>query len=337
MNRKWIVWGFSLTLLLALGWTFRDELDFIAEGLARLHHAQPLPLAVVVLCSMLSLLAMGEVMRLLMRAGQVAVSVREAAAITWASNAWSTTLPAGGAFSAVLTYYVQGTWGASVVLRGYFLAVSSIISSLWLAIIGLAGVFFLNANMAWASLVGTIVAMCAAFGGVWWLSEHPATVERWLTARRRWQGPKLDALIAHVRQLEEVHLSRGAFTVVTLSSLGHRLADLVSLWACVWAVSGHLPALHSGADATTFAGVALAYLSAKLAGSAQVTPGGVGTVEAALVATLVATGMTAVDATSAAIIYRLISFALMTAVGWVIYFWHYARRGISYSALNRKD
>ena len=75
------------------------------------------------------------------------------------------------------------------------------------------------------------------------------------------------------------------------------------------------------------AGVALAYLTAKLAGSAQVTPAGLGTVEAAIIATLVATGMTAVDATGAAIIYRLISFALITIIGWLIYFWHYARKG----------
>lgn len=56
--------------------------------------------------------------------------------------------------------------------------------------------------------------------------------------------------------------------------------------------------------------------------------------EAAIIATLVATGMTAVDATGAAIIYRLISFALMTAIGWVIYFWHYARKGLTLSSLS---
>lgn len=69
-------------------------------------------------------------------------------------------------------------------------------------------------------------------------------------------------------------------------------------------------------------------------GSAQITPAGLGTVEAAIIATLVATGMTAVDATGAAIIYRLISFALMTAIGWVIYFWHYARKGLTLSSLS---
>jgi len=38
--------------------------------------------------------------------------------------------------------------------------------------------------------------------------------------------------------------------------------------------------------------------------------------------------MTAVDATGAALVYRLVSFALVTAVGWVIYFLYYARQGV---------
>ena len=73
--------------------------------------------------------------------------------------------------------------------------------------------------------------------------------------------------------------------------------------------------------------------------NASATPAGLGTVEAAIIATLVACGMTAVDATSAAFVYRLISFALMTLIGWVVYFWHYARKGMTFSTLNlkRKD
>ena len=129
----------------------------------------------------------------------------------------------------------------------------------------------------------------------------------------------------------------GPFAVVAGASLVHRLADMAALWASVWAVTGEIPWLRAGADDTTLAGVALAFLAAKLAGSAQVTPGGLGTVEAALITPLVATGLTVVHATSAAIIYRLISFALITIIGWVIYFAHYARDGFSYAALNRKE
>ena len=109
---------------------------------------------------------------------------------------------------------------------------------------------------------------------------------------------------------------------------------MVALWACVWAVSGAIPWINAGENETTLAGVTLAYITAKLAGSAQITPAGLGTVDAAIIATLVATGMTAVEATGTAVIYRLISFALMTAIGWVVYFWHYARKGLKMSSLS---
>ena len=116
-----------------------------------------------------------------------------------------------------------------------------------------------------------------------------------------------------------MRLSRGRFALVAGWSLLNRAFDVLTLFLCVWAVTGSAPAV---------AGVLLAYTTAKIAGSAQVTPGGLGTVEVAIIGTLVAAGMTAVDATGAALVYRLVSFALVTAVGWVIYFLYYARQGV---------
>jgi len=335
--KNWLRLIVSLIVLLILIYVFRDELDFLREGFSRLSHSDPAAVALVVIASIVAVLAMGEVMRLLIRAGGVHVPASETAALTLAANAWSTTLPAGPAFSAILTFYVQRTWGASVMLCGWFFVLSSAISTMWLVLIGLGGVLFLNADMALWSLIGTLVLMLALSGGLFWLTNHPDTIIRWLNRQKLVKGSKREAIVDQVKNLEEVHLTRRQFAWVSFYSLANRLIDMVSLWGCVWAVTGHLPALHAGEDTTTMAGVALAYLTAKLAGSAQVTPAGLGTVEAAIIATLVATGMTAVDATGAAIIYRLISFALITIIGWVIYFCHYARKGITYAALNRKE
>lgn len=334
---KGLRWVASLLILLILGWVFRDELDFIGDGLRRLRSADPAAILVVIIAAVLAVFAMAEVMRLLIRAGGVPVTFKETAAITFASNSWATTLPAGTAFSAILTFWVQRSWGASVVLCGWFLVLSSVVSTVWLAIIGLGGVIFLNADMALWSLVATLAAMVLVSWAVFWAANHPATLEAWLGRQRLIKGKALDNLLAQVRNLHEVHLPAGQFARVSLFSLLNRLLDMFSLWACVWAVTGNVPGLSSLEDQTTLAGVALAYLTAKLAGSAQVTPAGLGTVEAAIIATLVATGMTAVDATGAAIIYRLITFALITIIGWVIYFWHYARKGVNYASLSAKE
>ncbi|MBK4138784.1 UPF0104 family protein [Corynebacterium macginleyi] len=335
--KNWLRVVASLIILAILIYVFRDELDFLSEGFSRLSHAQPGPVALVVVASILSVAAMGKVMRLLIRAGGVKVEATETAALTFASNSWSTTMPIGPAFSAVLTFHVQRTWGASVVLCGWFFVLSSAISTLWLVLIGLGGVLFLNADMALWSLISTLAMMLALSGSLFWLSNHPETLEHWVNKQQLVRGSKRAALLEHVESLKEVHLTRRQFARASFYSLANRLIDMVSLWGCVWAVTGQVPTTGSADNTTTIAGIALAYLTAKLAGSAQVTPAGLGTVEAAIIATLVATGMTAVDATSTAIIYRLISFAFITAIGWAIYFWHYARKGITYAALSRKE
>ena len=74
--------------------------------------------------------------------------------------------------------------------------------------------------------------------------------------------------------------------------------------------SGH--ATVSGAAATVLA-------AAKIAGAVPVTPGGLGPVEAAMVAAFVSTGVDATTAAAAVVAYRIISFALMTVIGWIIY------------------
>lgn len=108
---KWLRWILPLAVLVVMGIFFRDELDFLSDGFRTLRHAQPWPLVVVFITFAFSLLAMAEVMRKLFVAGGVPVSFKECNNIVFASNAWSTTLPGGPAFAAILTYKVQRAWG----------------------------------------------------------------------------------------------------------------------------------------------------------------------------------------------------------------------------------
>jgi uncharacterized protein (TIRG00374 family) len=55
------------------------------------------------------------------------------------------------------------------------------------------------------------------------------------------------------------------------------------------------------------------------AASFGITPGGLGVVEAALAAALVAAGVHSPKAVAAVLVYRLISFWLVDAVGWALY------------------
>ena len=331
---RWVRWLGPLVVLVILVVAFRDQLPFLGDGVRRLRDAQPAGVLLAAAATFVSLFAMAEVMRLLLAAGDVRVSPDRTTGLTLASNAWSTSLPGGPAFSAVFTYHVQRSWGASRLLCGWFLVLSSAVSTMWLVLIGAAGVFFLGARVSVWSLLITLLTMTLLSWAGYWAANHPAQLERWIRAAmpalnrflRRPRDAGIDSAVSQIHQFDTVHLGGGRFLTVAGWSLLNRLADAFTLYACVWAVTGTAPGLETAPDQTTVMGVLLAYTTAKLAGSTQVTPGGVGTVDAVIIATLVAVGMTAVDATGAALVYRLISFALATVVGWVIYFLAYAGR-----------
>jgi glycosyltransferase 2 family protein len=85
------------------------------------------------------------------------------------------------------------------------------------------------------------------------------------------------------------------------------LAYILCLAACVKAFHG----------SAAFAGIAVVYLTGSALGSIIPTPGGIGAVEAALTAGLVATGLHGTEAASAVLLFRLLTFWFPVPVGWV--------------------
>jgi glycosyltransferase 2 family protein len=67
--------------------------------------------------------------------------------------------------------------------------------------------------------------------------------------------------------------------------------------------------------------VAVVYLAGGAIGSAAPTPGGLGAVEAAISAGLVAAGMAGASAVSAVLLFRLATFWLPVPLGWLSYVW----------------
>jgi uncharacterized membrane protein YbhN (UPF0104 family) len=82
---------------------------------------------------------------------------------------------------------------------------------------------------------------------------------------------------------------------------------ILCLAACVQAFGGSV----------AIAGIAVVYLTGSALGSIVPTPGGLGAVEAALTAGLVATGLHGTEAASAVLLFRLLTFWLPVPVGWV--------------------
>src|SRR5699024_2272852 len=175
---RWLRWGASLLVLLVLIWVFRDELDFLSEGFRRLKHANAFAILIVIIASLASLVAMSGVMQQLMVAGGVEVSVKEATAISLASNDWSTTLPAGPAVSALPTSHVLRSCGSTITLCACFFVVSTTISTIWLVLIVLSGVMSLQASIRSCALLASLVLIVLLLAGLFRLTKNPRTVQR---------------------------------------------------------------------------------------------------------------------------------------------------------------
>lgn len=322
--KSWARWLAPLVVLAIIGLVFREQLPFLGEAFGELRQASPAYVAAAVVCSVLAILAMAVVMRILLAADEVRATFGNCTAITLASNAWSTTIPGGPALSAWLTYRVHRSWGASTGLCGWFFVISGALSTVWMVVIGIAAAIFLGAQLSMWALAGSLAVAVAAIAGLFWAVYNPTVLERWA---RFLPAAVRDRVLPVITQLGDIRMSVGEFIAAAVFSLLNQLIDVATLYFSVAAVTGSLPGLSAGVDETTIQGITLAFIMTKLAGAAQVTPGGIGTVEPIATAALVATGLTLVNATAATLIYRIISFALITVIGWVVYLVAYAGKG----------
>lgn len=295
---------------------FRDRLPFLAETGTQLANAQPGPLAGSVGTALLAIVAMSGVMQILLNVERPIANPANTNAIVLASNAWSTTVPGGPALSAWLTFRVHRSWGASIGLCGWFFVLSGALSTVWIALIGVGAVVLLGAELSGWSLSATLVVAAVTMWVVFWATRNPEAIKRWF----RFLPDNARARVSDViDQVGSLRISGPAFISAAALSLLNHLLDIITMIFAVWAATGTTP--------TNLVGICLAYIMTKLAGAAQITPGGVGTVEPVAVGMLVASGMPLASATAATVLYRAVSFILISAIGWVVYAAVYAGRG----------
>ncbi|HTZ22572.1 MAG TPA: lysylphosphatidylglycerol synthase transmembrane domain-containing protein, partial [Streptosporangiaceae bacterium] len=112
---------------------------------------------------------------------------------------------------------------------------------------------------------------------------------------------------AALARMREIPLdTRSAATVVAIA---------VGVWACDFlCLICSFGAIHAQVP---WGGVLLAYGAAQAASALPIVPGGLGIVEGSLAVILAAYGVARVPAISAALAYRLVSFWLSVAAGWV--------------------
>ena len=312
---RWVVIAIAITVLTV-------EIVLVWDQLAKAWHSLLTAawwwVAAAALAALGSMHSFAQIQRTLLRSAGVTVKQWRSEAAFYAGNALSTTLPGGPVLSATFVYRQQRLWGASPLVASWQLVMSGVLQVVGLALLGIGGAFLLGASKNPLSLIfslGGFVVLLLLGQSV---AANPQQIDgigvrllSWLNAVR---GKPSDTGLAAWRktlmQLESVRMSRRTLTVAFSWSVFNWVADVACL-ACAAYASGGRPSL---------AGLTVAYAAARAVGSIPLMPGGLLVVEAVLVPGLVSSGMTLPAAISTMLIYRLVSWIFISAIGWVVFF-----------------
>lgn len=312
---RWVILAIVAIVLaveIALGW------NQLAKAWMSLYEANWWWLIASVLAAAASMHSFAQIQRTLLGSAGVHVRQLRSEAAFYAANSLSTTLPGGPVLSATFLLRQQRIWGASTVVASWQLVMSGVLQAVGLALLGLGGAFFLGAKNNPFSLLFTLGGFVALLLLAQAVASRPELIEgigsrvlSWFNSvRGKPADTGLDRWRETLTQLESVSLGRRDLGVAFSWSMFNWIADVACLGFAAYAAGDH----------ASVAGLTVAYAAARAVGTIPLMPGGLLVVEAVLVPGLVSSGMSLPNAISAMLIYRLISWLLISAVGWVVFF-----------------
>jgi uncharacterized protein (TIRG00374 family) len=314
-------WSWTVQLLLVAAAVasialLRDELPDLHDIWRAAAHAEPGWLAVVVVAEAASMSAFSRLQRRLLRAGGVRLSRGRVLAVTYASNALSTTLPAGPAVSVVYAFRQWRRGGAAAALATAVIVMGGVITTTAYTVIGLLTLLAEPHARRPAEL--GLAGFALAAGALALLVRLPRSRARlWGVAaralrrgrRNRYAAPLVGVLTHGLRQARGVvRLTPVDIGALTALAVLNWVFDILALAAAGRAL---------GIDQAPYV-VAVAYFAGQAAGSLfPLLPGGLGAIEGSMIATLVAYGAAAVPAGAAVGLYRIVSFWGVVTAGWL--------------------
>lgn len=321
----WVRWAVLAAAVIVLAVEASLVWDQLAKAWTDLLSANLWWVLAAVVAAMASMHSFAQIQRTLLRSAGVTVRQWRSEAVFYAGNALSTTLPGGPVLSATFVYRQQRQWGASPVVASWQLVMSGALQVVGLALLGLGGAFLLGAKDNPFSLLFTLGGFVALLLLAQAVATRPELIEgigvkvlRWVNSAR---GKPTDTGLRKWRetltQLESVSLSRRELGEAFGWSLFNWVADVACLAFAAYAAGGN-PSL---------AGLTVAYAAARAVGSIPLMPGGLLVVEAVLVPGLVSSGMALPAAISAMLIYRMVSWIFISAIGWVVFFFMFRTEG----------
>ncbi|HEX5256346.1 MAG TPA: YbhN family protein [Mycobacterium sp.] len=323
---RWVILGavaIVLAVEVSLGW------DQLAKAWMSLYEANWWWLLASVAAAAASMHSFAQIQRTLLKSAGVHVKQLRSEAAFYAANSLSTTLPGGPVLSATFLFRQQRLWGASAVVASWQLVMSGVLQAVGLALLGLGGAFLLGAKNNPFSLLFTLGGFVTLLLLAQAVASRPELIDgigsrvlAWINSvRGRPADTGLDKWRETLMQLESVSLGRRDLGVAFGWSMFNWIADVACLGFAAYAAGDH----------ASVAGLTVAYAAARAVGTIPLMPGGLLIVEAVLVPGLVSSGMSLPNAISAMLIYRLISWLLISAIGWVVFFFVFRTENVAES------
>lgn len=257
------------------------------------------------------------------------VPVLSAVRTAYAGNAITGTVPmAGSQLGTLFTFRAYRGHGADAPSVAWALAMAGVLSSLAFGLVAGVGAVVSGNPFAAGAAVGSAVAMFlgTAFA-VWALRRESwrphlhrravVWVGRWQRVSKRSYGEPHELVTEAFDRFDVLRPTRGDYGKVFALTVVNCVADAACLLLCILAIGADVP----------WSGLILVWVAGSTAKGVLLTPGGVGFVEAAIAASLVAVGVSAAPATAAALLYRFISFWLLIIIGWLVFASRRSSRG----------
>ncbi len=272
-----------------------------------------------VLVELASLVAFAGVQYRLLGAGGLRAPAAPLIGITLASQAITNSLPGGTAVAAVYGFRWYRRLGADDALAAWAMVGSGVAAALSLALLAAAGVVLatgLGASLDLVPVVAGVLVGTVAAGALFAYERPLAVVVKWsLRTSRRLTGRPRGDLEAQINRVVErvtvVRLDWRQIGATVSWGLSNWLFDCACFAFSFLLVGAGIP----------WKGLLLAYGAGQLAANLPITPGGLGAVEGSLTIALAYFGGARASTVDAVLIYRIISFWGVLAIGWLAWAW----------------
>jgi uncharacterized protein (TIRG00374 family) len=333
-NRR-VTAGIAVAALAMLAGAAVAERSRVAVSLKVLGHLHWSWMLVAVVLEFVSMGAFARMFRRLFTAGRVRQGRRSMLATVYEANAVSVTVPLAGPELATAVLFRRFTrHGADGLLAGWVLLAGGVLSTaVWVLILAGGGLVSGHA-LATAITIPCVLLAIAAIAIAATATRQDrlrATLERrgaWglnRTARllRRPATDSLPTVRAWTERMGALRLPVSGWALASGAALANWLADVGVLAVSILAVGAVVP----------WRDLLLVYAAGVTAKGLAITPGGLGITEGALSVALVASGLHANQALAAAVLYRMVSFWLVAAAGWLVLLLLRGRRPDSLAAV----